>query len=165
MRKTRQRDKTKQRLRDKNFFSQQERRLLEDVPQDLLGISDREMERIFFNASELLEFHESEKAVQAFSLLCKLQPYVSDCWYGLGRAYFDNEQFQEALEAYLTAETIEPTRVEFYIGAIEACLQMKNLKEAHHIIQRLEHHRKSVENFSQHRSEIRHLKEQVNFPK
>ena len=151
----------KKRLRDKNYFSYDESFLSERVPQKLLGITEREYLKMFQEACLLLEQKDIDKAVQAFTLLCQLHPYIADCWYGLGCALRYDEKFQEALKAFFMAETIDPTQFEFYKQEIECCLELHDKKEATHIFHRMNAHRKHIEDFAKKQAEVDDLTSQM----
>jgi len=144
----------KRRLRDRNFFREEGSDLEGKAPQNVLGITDRELTKMFERAWEMLEYHEAADAVRAFTLLCQIHPYISDSWYGLGLAFRENGLYEEAVSAYLTAETIEPSRFEFYKEAIECCVLLGNSKEADHIFRRMHSHRRSIDGFDTLDSEV-----------
>jgi tetratricopeptide (TPR) repeat protein len=151
----------KQRLRDTNFFSKAEPNLLGQIPQDFLGISDDQLSGMYQIAWGFLEEQESAEAVRAFTLLCHLHPYVPDFWFGLGKALRECNEPEDALSMLLVAETIDPTRFEFYEEEIECCLQMNQKREAFHILHRLYAHRRSIESFEERERRIHQLEEKI----
>ena len=153
--------KKKKRLRDRNFFFEEGRDFSKSAPQNVLGISDRELTKMFDRAWEMLEFHETADAVRAFTLLCYIHPYISDSWYGLALAFRDSELYEEAVSALFMAETIEPNRFEFYREAIECCILLGNKREAQHIFHRMHSHRRSIDGFDQLDAECSYLRELV----
>ena len=154
----------KQRLRDVNLFPKVQSMLLGQIPQDLLGITDDQLSGMYQIAWGFLEEQQAADAVRAFTLLCHLHPYVPDFWYGLGRALRECGEAEDALSMLLAAETMDPSRFEFYQEEIECCLQMGRKKEAVHIMNRLYAHRKSIENFKERKQEIRQLEEMISSP-
>lgn len=151
----------KRRLRDVNLFPKMQSKLLTEIPQDLLGITDDQLSGMYQIAWAFLEEQQVADAVRAFTLLCHLHPYVPDFWYGLGKALRECGEAEDALSMLLVAETMDPTRFEFYQEAIECCLQMGRKDEAMHILNRMHAHRKSIEDFKEMKQEIRELKEKI----
>lgn len=151
----------KQRLRDVNLFPKAQDKLLGQLPLDLLGISDDQLSGLYQIAWSFLETQQTADAVRSFTLLCHLHPYVPDFWYGLGRALRECGEAEDALSMVLVAETIDPTRFEFYEEEIECCLQMGRPKEALHILHRLQAHRRSIESFNQMHRQIHQLEEKI----
>ena len=131
------------RLRDRNIFIREP--LLLEAPQDLLGISNDQLGEMFQTADFLLEQGANADAVRAFTMLCHIHPYVPDFWCGLGRALCACGLHEDALGMLLTAETMDPSRFEFYRDAIHCCLEMGQKKEATHIFRRLRAHRHSID--------------------
>jgi tetratricopeptide (TPR) repeat protein len=154
------RHKPKQeRLRDINLFPKKEKELFEKVPQRFLGISDQQLGRLFENAWSLIEIHEGSEATRGFRLLCRLHPYVSDFWYGLGHALKESGEYEEALDAFIMAETMEPTRFEYYQEAIICALELGKKSQARRIFNRLLAHRRSIGNFKAYKTEVKLLDE------
>jgi tetratricopeptide (TPR) repeat protein len=151
----------KQRLRDVNLFPKAQSKLLGEVPQDLLGISDDQLSGMYQIAWAFLEAQQNADAVRSFTLLCHLHPYVPDFWYGLGKALRECGEPEDALSMLLVAETIDPTRFEFYEEEIECCLQMGRQKEAVHILHRMNAHSNSIAAFSELGREVHQLEEKI----
>jgi tetratricopeptide (TPR) repeat protein len=149
------------RLRDVNFFPRIQDKLLEYVPQDLLGINDDQLLGMHQLAWEFLESEAYADAVRSFTLLCQIQPFVPDFWYGLGKALRGCNRADDALSMLLVAETLDPSRFEFYKEAIECCLQVNQRKEAEHILHRMYAHRRSIDEFQERKGEFRDLKNMV----
>jgi len=154
--------KKKRRLRDRNFFPEEREDLGDKAPQNVLGISDRELTKMFEKAWEMVEYHEAADAVRAFTLLCYIHPYISDSWYGLALAFRESELYEEAVSALLTAETIEPNRFEFYKEAIECCMLLGNKKEAEHIFHRMHSRRRHIDGFEEMGDEVSYLQKLLN---
>jgi tetratricopeptide (TPR) repeat protein len=150
-----------QRLRDRNIYVHEP--LLLEAPQDLLGISNDQLGEMYQIAHEFLEQEANADAVRAFTILCHIHPYVPDFWYGLGRALRACGQYEEALSMLLTAETMDPSRFEFYQESIDCCVQMGKRNEAVHIFRRLRAHRRSIEGFSSLRAEMKDLEKKISF--
>jgi tetratricopeptide (TPR) repeat protein len=152
----------KERLHEINVFRDVERKgLLTRSPQSMLGISDNQLGNMFRSAWTLLDLHEASDAVKAFSLLCHIHPYVPDFWYGLGKSQRENEELQEAVNSFCMAETIDPSRFEFYEDAIECCLEMGKKKEALKILKRLSSRRRLVDGFEKRVVEFHRLQERI----
>ena len=143
------------RLRDRNIFIREPLPL--EAPQELLGISNDQLGTMYQIANQLLDQEASTDAVRAFTVLCRIHPYVSDFWYGLGRALRACGQHDEALSMILTAETMDPSRFEFYRESIDCCLACGRKNEAAHIFRRLRAHRRSIEDFSFFKSEMKKI--------
>ncbi len=105
--------KKKRRLRDRNFFSEEGEDLGEKAPQNVLGISDRELTKMFEKAWEMVEYHEAADAVRAFTLLCYIHPYISDSWYGLALSFRENELYEEAVSALSWQEQLKLNALRF----------------------------------------------------
>lgn len=151
----------KRRLRDMNLFPKVQAKLLGQIPQDLLGITDDQLSGMYQIAWTFLEDQQFPDAVRAFTLLCHLHPYVPDFWFGLGKALRECGEADDALSMLLVAETLDPSRFEFYQEEIECCLQMGHKDEAVHIMNRMHAHRKSIEAFTERTQEIRQLKQRI----
>ena len=143
------------RLSDRNLFIREPLPL--EAPQDLLGISNDQLGEMYLAADQLLEQEATADAVRAFTILCRIHPYVPDFWYGLGRALRAFGQHGEALQSLLTAETMDPSRFEFYRESIDCCLHMGKRSEAAHIFHRLHAHRRSIDGFSSFKSELKKI--------
>lgn len=101
--------------------------------QDLVGFSNERMSHLFENAVALLQQHRYDEACRAAEILTRLNPYVSDFWICLGMAEQANGASQRALQAYLMAETMDPSRAEPYINAIDCCLDLNDPMQAESI--------------------------------
>lgn len=156
-------EKIIRRLHEKNLFPEAVKRgILFNAPQSVLGISDEQLGGMFRLAWMFLEQLAGADAVRAFTLLCQVQPYVAEFWYGLGKAFQLNDLHEEALSAFLMAETIEPSKFEFYLEEIDCCIAINRLKLAEKIMHRLFAHRRSIENFSM--KEFKSLKKKLIIP-
>ena len=151
----------KKRMRDFNRFPQNAYRLINSAAQGILGISDSQLGGMFESAWELLAVGENPSAVRAFTLLCFVQPYVSDFWFGLGKALRENGLSEEALSALLMAETLDPSRFEYYQEAIGCCIDLNVKKEAVRIFRRLCAKKRTIEKFSEYSHSIRELQRQI----
>ena len=147
------------RLRDRNIYIHESLPL--EAPQDLLGISNEQLSEMYQLAHEFLVQEANADAVRAFTTLCHIHPYVPEFWFGLGKALRACGQYDDALSMLLTAETMDPSRFEFYREAIECCLQMGKKNEAAHIFRRLRAHRRSIEGFSSLHTEMKNLEKWI----
>jgi tetratricopeptide (TPR) repeat protein len=102
--------------------------------QDLLGFTGDYLSKLFEQAVMLLQQHRFDEAVQGFEFLTKLNPYVPDFWIGLGLAHSATEAFGTALSAFLTAQTMDPSRIDAYSYAIDCSIEMKDLQQAEAIL-------------------------------
>lgn len=102
--------------------------------QDLLGFSGDYLSKLFEQAVGLLQAHRFEEAVQGFEFLTKLNSYVPDFWIGLGLAHSSNEAYKPALLSFLTAQTMDPSRIDAYSYAIDCCIEMKDIAQAEAIL-------------------------------
>ncbi|MDB6081814.1 MAG: scc3-C [Chlamydiia bacterium] len=102
--------------------------------QDLLGFSGEKLGMLFEKSIMLLQQNRNEEAVKAFELLTQFNPYVADFWLGLGIAKYVLEEYKPALLAILVAQTMDPSRAEPYLYAIDCCLELKDFQQAQSII-------------------------------
>ncbi len=152
----------RRRLRDINLFPKIQAKLLsEELPQELLGISDDQLSSLYHTAWTFLEEEQTADAVRSFTLLCHLHPYVPDFWFGLGRALREGGEPEDALSMLFVAETMDPSRFEFYQEEIECCLQVGRVREAGHILNRLYAHRRSISAFNDRLRELHQLEEKI----
>lgn len=147
------------RLRDRNVYIHEVLPL--EAPQDLLGISNEQLSEMYQMAHEFLAQEANVDAVRAFTTLCHIHPYVPEFWCGLGKALCACGQYDDALSMLLTAETMDPSRFEFYREAIDCCLQMGKKNEAAHIFRRLRAHRRSIEGYSSLHTELKNLEKKI----
>lgn len=104
------------------------------IPQDILGLSNANLTDFYEEAVGFLWSHQLEEAREAFALLTKINPYVADFWVGLGLSYQKNEALRPALQQFLVALTMDPSRSDIYGYAIECCLQMQDFSQARAIL-------------------------------
>ncbi len=150
-----------QRLRDMNIFERLKGRITTPIPQDFLGITDEQLSDLYRSAARYIDQEDPDNAVRAFTLLCHLHPYIPEFWSGLGESLSELQIFEEALSAFLMAETLDPHRFEFYEQGIRCALTMKNQKEAQHIFDRLLAHRKKIDDFPAYKSTVSELKKEL----
>jgi len=152
----------KSRISDVNRVPEMMKRgILSFAPQKLLGISDLELGELFQLATFFLEQHETADAVRSFTLLCYIHPYMSDFWYGLGMSLKEIGEYDDALSAFSMAETLDPSRSEFYIEAVECSLKLHRKKLAHKIFNRLMAHQRVLENFQEQKTIISALEKKL----
>ena len=152
--------KIKTRLRDKNFLLEKDLECLSQ-PFNPLGITNQELLSLFERAWIMLKSEEVVDALRSFTFLCHLEPHLPEAWYGLGLSLEGNGLFEEAVSAFLVAETLDPTRFEFYEHSIECCLELYNTHEARHILNRLLRHKKTVEAFPSHKKALTRLDRRI----
>lgn len=75
--------------------------------QDLYGISDQDMEVMFFAASRFLQRQSYKEASDSFLFLTFLNPYISKYWMGLGEGLRLFRDYEKAIEAYLLASIMD----------------------------------------------------------
>jgi tetratricopeptide (TPR) repeat protein len=149
------------RLRDMNVFERLKGYLSTPIPQDFLGITDDQLTDLYRSAARYIDQDDPSNAVRAFTLLCHLHPYIPEFWDGLGESLFELKIFEEALSAFLMAETLDPHRFEFYEQSIRCALAMENKKEARHIFSRLMAHRKKIDDFTAQKAKVLELKKEL----
>ncbi|HXF29398.1 MAG TPA: hypothetical protein VN457_06065, partial [Chlamydiales bacterium] len=98
--------------------------------QDIIGFTNERMGHLFESAVSLLQQHRYDEAVRAAEVLTQLNPYIADFWICLGMAEQANGASGRALQAYLTAETMDPSRAEPYVNAIDCCLDLNDPLQA-----------------------------------
>lgn len=87
--------------------------------QDIYGISDKDMEVMFFSATRYLQRHEFKEAADSFLFLTFLNPYISQYWMGLGEGLRQLKDYEKAIEAYLLSSMMnyEDPRPYFHSGS------------------------------------------------
>jgi tetratricopeptide (TPR) repeat protein len=153
--------RTCHRLRDMNIFERLRGEITTPIPQDFLGITDEQLSELYRSASRFIDQDDPSNAVRSFTLLCHLHPYIPEFWSGLGESLAELQLFEEALSAFLMAETLDPHRFDFYEQGIQCALAMKNAKEARHIFSRLMAHRKKIDDFPEYTSKVSELKKEL----
>ncbi len=114
------------------------------VGQELLGLSDGQLREMYDNATQFLEMQHCEGALHGFTLLCQLHPYIPDFWLGLGRARRLSGQPEQALSAFLMAETMDCHRADIYTAAVECYLELNDPKGAFRTLKRAHKHIEDV---------------------
>ncbi len=102
--------------------------------QDILGFSREKLGTLFDQAIALLQASRFDEAIQGFSFLSRVNPYVSDFWVGLGLAREGNGDYKGALEDFYMAITMDPSRLESYIYAVDCCLELGKISQADTIL-------------------------------
>jgi tetratricopeptide (TPR) repeat protein len=144
-----------------NIFERLRGNVSTPIPQDFLGITDDQLTELYRSAASYLDQDDPNNAVRAFTLLCHLHPFIPEFWSGLGESLFELQIFEEALSAFLMAETLDSHRFEFYEQGIRCALAMDDEKEAQHIFDRLMAHRNKIDDFSSNRSKMLELKKEL----
>jgi type III secretion system low calcium response chaperone LcrH/SycD len=98
--------------------------------QQLFGISPEVLERYYSIASKLLEEKQWEKARDAFLFLLFLNPCIHNFWIGLGVAEQSQQNFKQALLAYMMAETTDSNDPVVYANAFQCHLALGSRKLA-----------------------------------
>jgi tetratricopeptide (TPR) repeat protein len=106
----------------------------EKLIQELLGVSNEKLNQLFEGAVQLLHQHRYDEAGQAFKFLIQVNPFVPDFWIGQGLIHQVSEDYRAAISDYLVAQTMDPSRAESYVHAIECCLEMRDIKQAEAIL-------------------------------
>lgn len=75
--------------------------------QEILEFSDEQMEVFYNQASNLYQHHHFQEAIQAFTFLTTLNPFVVNFWIGLGMAEQRIEEYGNALLAYAMAMMVD----------------------------------------------------------
>lgn len=89
---------------------------------DQLGISDNCMQTLYQGARSLFESKDYVQAENAFFAICTIDPSQFAYWIGRGHSCYQNEHFQDALNAYAMASGFEPENIWPYIW-IANCLE------------------------------------------
>ncbi|NGX54896.1 MAG: Chaperone protein IpgC [Chlamydiae bacterium] len=76
--------------------------------QELLGYDPDKMEDHYKTGYNLYQSAEFKKAGGVFSYLTMLNPYEYKYWMGLGLAKQSEHFFEEAIVAYIVAESVDP---------------------------------------------------------
>lgn len=92
--------------------------------QDVLGFTNERLTKLFANAVHLLQQHRYDDAIKACEVLTVTNPFVADFWLCLGMAEQANGATKRAREAFLMAQTLDPSRSEPYALAIDCCMDL-----------------------------------------
>lgn len=136
--------------------------------QDVFGLTTEDISKMFDIAISFMHQHRFDEAIQAFTFLTKVNPYISDFWMGLGAAHQSQGSFKEALSAFLAAQTMDPIRIDPYAFAIEVCLEMGDLAQAYSLLEqgRMYVKKHSREAEAKHLLEaLRSLRDRINLEK
>jgi tetratricopeptide (TPR) repeat protein len=108
------------------------RKILADGKQiyELLGFSSDTLMAFYTVALHFLEEKEFIKAKDAFYFLTTLASNISSFWLSLAICYTELKQYEQALEAALSAIDLDPTNPECYLQALHLYKQQTNLEKA-----------------------------------
>jgi len=121
-----------ERINDKEILMKQ---LEEGKPlQELFGFTNEVTVEFYETAKNILEQKRFEDAINAFTFLTTLNPYISDFWLGLGMAQQRNNNYDEALFSYSVGFTLEGRKIFPYILAAQCCMEVKDFERAHEVI-------------------------------
>lgn len=98
--------------------------------QQLFGVSSEVLERYYGIANRLLEERQWENSRDAFLFLLFMNPCVHNFWIGLGVAEQSQQHFEQALLAYLMAETTDPNDPVVHANSFQCHLALGNRKAA-----------------------------------
>jgi len=102
--------------------------------QDLLGFTDEATLEFYETAKNILEQKRYEDAMNAFSFLTAINPYMSDFWLGLGMSQQQKSQYEDALSSYNIATSLEGSKIFPYLIAAHCCMEIKDFDKALDII-------------------------------
>lgn len=92
--------------------------------QELLGITQEKLGMLFEEAVHLLQQGRFDEAKKGLEVLVKMNPYVPDFWIALGMCDQKFGKFEEALQSFLVAQTLDVERTETYLEAIDCCVEL-----------------------------------------
>lgn len=104
------------------------------ILQEVVGFSDETLVRFYEAASSILDQRRFEDAINSFFFLTALNPYLSELWQGLAMSYQQNQEYENALDAYSVAYTLEGKKLFSYAMAAQCCIEMKEFDKAHTIL-------------------------------
>ena len=95
-----------------------------------LSISEKCMESLYHGARLLFEKQHFEAAEKAFYALCSLDPTQEVCWFGLGHSSVLQKKYQEAVDCYCMASSLDPKNVWPHVYAANCFIEIKDYKHA-----------------------------------
>lgn len=102
--------------------------------QDLFGFTDETTVEFYEAAKNILEQKRFVDAINAFTFLTTINPYISDFWLGLGMAQQNNEDYDPAIFSYSVAFTLDGRKIFPYVIAAQCCIEHKDYDRALEII-------------------------------
>ena len=98
--------------------------------QELFGLSD-EVLNVYYNAAlQMLEEKRWNDAADAFLFLSTLNPGVQSYWIGAGIAEQSQNNFGDALQYYVVAESIDPHDPVLHANAFQCNLALDDMETA-----------------------------------
>lgn len=98
--------------------------------QQFFGISREVLERYYGISNRFLEEQKWEHARDAFLFLIFLNPCIHNFWIGLGVAEQSQQHFEQALLAYMMAETTDPNDPVVYANSFQCHLALGSRRAA-----------------------------------
>lgn len=121
-------EKQFEKLHSLNDISKQAR---EGKPfRDILGVNEEVLKKYFSIASNLHEKKRYSEAKDAFLFLCVLDPTISNFWQGLGLAEHCQENYAEALQAYVMGLSSDPDNPSLLANTAQCYLALGEKKAA-----------------------------------
>jgi len=106
--------------------------------QQLFGFSNETTVEFYEAAKSILEQNRYEDAINAFTFLTTLNPYISDFWLGLGMAHQQNNDFDKAIYAYSVGFKLKGGKIFPYSLAAQCCMEIKDYEQALKIMEQAE---------------------------
>jgi tetratricopeptide (TPR) repeat protein len=109
--------------------------LKEPMLQIQLGYSDEVLLHFYALATQFLEEKMQEEALNSFTFLTMLNPYISSFWIGLGQAYESKQQYEQAIEAYAKAVEMEPADFTPFVGMVHCGQESRNFARVKELLE------------------------------
>ena len=61
-----------------------------------------------------------DEAISAYQHSCRLRPVMVTCWFNLGQLYYQKGQYQQAMEAFAQALSVDPNIKQAYVAYAQA---------------------------------------------
>lgn len=101
-----------------------------EVLQAVFNYTGEMMSEVYELGVNLRQEKKQKESADVFVFLITLNPYVCSFWQGLGKAWQEQEKYEDALHAYTTSINCDPYRIGSYRDAVRCCLDDKNYDNA-----------------------------------
>jgi hypothetical protein len=102
--------------------------------QEIFGFSNETTVEFYEAAKNILEQKRYEDAIDAFTFLTTINPYMADFWMGLGMAQQNNNEHDAALFSYSIGYTLEGGVIFPYVLAAQCCMEIRDFERALEVI-------------------------------
>lgn len=91
---------------------------------DIINLSDEVLDKYYAISRKLLSEKRYKEAAKAYTFLTFLTPLHSSFWLGLGIAEQSQEDYNEALAAYMMAIETNPDNLAPYANCAQCCIAL-----------------------------------------